>query len=130
MPNEPSLGVAPAPSEREPEPPREATAVLEEDGRLRATSAFKMLLGLEGVPRASSATALRQHAGFEQDDESGTWQREALRLRMEEEPLPGGRLVTLSDAGATETDQQRQVRILRIAAHDIRGPLSNVRSYA
>ncbi|MCI0570494.1 MAG: hypothetical protein L0Y66_07070 [Myxococcaceae bacterium] len=98
-------------------------ALLEEDGSLRPTEAFRRLLGPLPPGAFRSPEELATAAGFHLHD--GVWQRGEERLRARVVPVPGGRIVKLTPGEGDE----REVRLLRITAHDLRGPLANVRSY-
>jgi signal transduction histidine kinase len=102
-----------------------AWALLEEDGRLRASEPFRRLLGVLPPGPHPSPEALLRAAGFAPGGE-GAWERGEERVALTVAPVPGGRILGLSGGGVRE----QEVRVLRIAAHDIRGPLANVRSYA
>jgi two-component system, OmpR family, sensor kinase len=100
-----------------------AWALLEGDGQLRPTERFERTLGpLPSRPFADPTDVLRA-AGFQQVD--GGWQRGEERVLLRADRVPGGMLLRL----VTQAEREREVRLLRIAAHDMRGPLANVRSY-
>jgi signal transduction histidine kinase len=112
-------------------PAREGTAwaLLEEDGQLRPSEAFRSLLGTLPEGPFARPPAVLEGAGFLPQD--GLWVRRGLALRLERVEVPGGQLLGLTPLREEDgARREREVRLLRIAAHDIRGPLANIRSYA
>lgn len=106
-----------------------AVAIFGPDGRLLGSSArFLRLAGVSALPADAGPEALLGRLGFEPvPDVPDHFRREGVRVRRTLERTPDGLcLLSLDERSEVET----RARFLSIAAHDLRGPIANVRGYA